>query len=232
MIGRRRLLGLIASGSAALLAGATRRARAAHYDGSRECVVRPQQVEGPFFVDTGLNRPDIRSDPKSGAVTPGVQVRLTFRVTRVDGASCLPLPGAKVDLWHCDAQGLYSDATSWQPSTAGQQFLRGYQITDRKGVANFTTIFPGWYPNRTVHMHFKIRADTEARRSKVFTSQIYFSDELADAIHALHPYATRGPRKVRNNRDVIFMFRGDQLVLPLREERRGYSGTFEVALDV
>ena len=110
------------------------------------CIVRPRHIEGPYFVDAGLNRSDIRSDPKTGATKYGVPLRLTFRVSQLHGRTCLPLTGAQVDVWHCDADGLYSDTKEWQASTLGQRFLRGYQITDRKGLASFTTIFPGWYP--------------------------------------------------------------------------------------
>lgn len=215
-----------------MLSGRFRSAAAAQPHGSLVCVARPSHVEGPFFVDTDLNRSDIRSDPKTRAVKPGTLLRLTFRVSLIDGNSCLPLPGARVDVWHCDAQGLYSDANDWQPSTLGKKFMRGYQVTDRKGIAAFTTIFPGWYPNRAVHIHFKVRVAAKAARSRVFTSQIYFPDEVTDVIHTHPPYASRGRRKVRNSRDLIYLFRGSRLVLPLREEKKGYSGVFEVALDM
>ena len=134
-------------------------------------------------------------------------------------------------MWQCDAEGLYSDTDDWQASTLGQRFLRGYQVTDRKGIAAFTTIYPGWYPNRTVHIHFKIRTDAGGS-AREFTSQIYFDDELTDAVHAQPPYASRNPRKVRNNRDMLFLVRGNRLVLPLREDKKGYAGTFDIALDL
>src|SRR5207253_10180480 len=108
-------------------------------------------------------------------------------------------------VWHCDADGLYSDTKDWQQSTIGQQFLRGYQVTDRKGHAAFTTIFPGWYPNRAVHIHFKIRTDFDGRHAwhgREFTSQMYFDDELTDRIHAEPAYASHGARKVRNDKDL------------------------------
>ena len=229
---RRRVLAFIGAGGATLLGSGVRPAAAAQYEGSLTCVVRPQHVEGPFFVDTKLNRSDIRSDPKTGIVKAGVPLRLTFRVSRTDGNSCLPLAGAQVDVWQCDAEGLYSDTQDWQATTTGQRFLRGYQVTDRKGIAAFTTIFPGWYPNRAVHVHFKIRSAAQGEGRKEFTSQIYFPDEVSDAVHSQPAYAARGARKVRNDRDLLFLFRGSRLVLPLREEKKGYAGTFDVALDV
>ena len=107
------------------------------------CVVRPEQTEGPYFVDTQLNRSDIRSDPADGSVRAGALLSLAFLVTRI-GDTCVPLPGAVVDVWHCDADGVYSGVSDDNfGSTAGQQFLRGYQVTDGSGAAAFTTIYPG-----------------------------------------------------------------------------------------
>jgi protocatechuate 3,4-dioxygenase beta subunit len=226
------MLALGAGGAAALL-GAAGFARAARRTASLACVVRPQQIEGPYFVDEKLNRSDIRSDPKTRAMSQGVPLYLTFRVTRTEGSGCLPLDGAQVDVWQCDAEGLYSDTDDFQEDTRGFRFLRGYQVTDRQGVASFTTIFPGWYPGRTVHIHFKIRLGAQGKGGgKEFTSQIYFDDALTDLIHAQPPYSTRGPRKVRNNRDVVSLVGGSKLILPLREEKKGYAGTFDVSLQM
>ena len=231
LLSRREALALIGAGGAALLTPFGR-AVAAQPEAAGVCVARPRHIEGPFFVETALNRSDIRMDPRSGLVKTGVPLRLTFRVSHLNGSRCLPLSGGQVDVWQCDAEGLYSDTKDWQASTVGQKFLRGYQMTDRKGIAAFTTVFPGWYPNRAVHIHFKIRTGDGDRQRKEFTSQIYFDDDLTDAIHTQPAYAARGQRKVRNNRDVLYLVRGSQLVLPLREEKKGYAGTFDIALDL
>jgi protocatechuate 3,4-dioxygenase beta subunit len=223
---------LIGAGGAALFSGHLRASATVRSEGAGACIVRPRHIEGPYFVDGALRRSDIRSDPISGAVKHGVPLRLTFRVTQTSGGRCLPLTGARVDVWHCDAAGRYSDTKEWQESTLGQKFLRGYQLTDRKGLASFSTIFPGWYPNRAVHIHFKIRTEPKGEHGTEFTSQIYFDDVLTDEIHAQQPYAQHGARKVRNDRDLLFLFRGSRLVLPLREEKKGYVGTFDIALDL
>lgn len=228
---RRQALARIGAATAALLTplgGAS----AAQPEPAAACVVRPRHMEGPFFVETALNRSDIRTDPRSGLVKTGMPLRLAFRVSHLNGSRCLPLSGAQVDVWQCDAEGLYSDTSDYQASTVGQKFLRGYQMTDRKGYAAFTTLFPGWYPNRAVHIHFKIRTDEGPKQRREFSSQIYFDDELTDAIHAQPAYSARGQRKVRNNRDLLYLVRGSQLVLPLREEKKGYAGTFDIALDL
>ncbi|MGB3138331.1 MAG: hypothetical protein WBB18_16100, partial [Nodosilinea sp.] len=113
--------------------------------GQPACTVRPQQTEGPFFVDEGLSRSDIRSDPAMGAVKPGVPLTLQFQVSQVGNDNCMPLAGAVVDVWHCDATGVYSDVADRRASTVGQKFLRGSQVTNADGIVEFITIYPGWY---------------------------------------------------------------------------------------
>jgi len=196
------------------------------------CVVRPQQTEGPYFVDEKLNRSDIQSDPSDGSVKQGVPLRLVFHVSEINGGSCIPLTGATVDLWHCDALGVYSDVTDPSFSTVGKKFLRGYQVTDANGTVEFVTIYPGWYPGRTVHIHFKIRTDSASQRSYEFTSQLYFDDALTDRVHAQAPYAAKGQRTQRNDRDGIFRGGGEQLMLQLTQEAQGYVGTFDIGLQM
>ena len=129
------------------------------------CVVVPELTEGPYFVDEKLNRADIRPDSNSGTVAQGAQLKLIFNVSTVSSGTCAAYNGAFVDIWHCNAAGLYSDEQ--QNNTVGQNFLRGYQVTDANGKAEFTTIYPGWYEGRTVHIHFKIRSALDATQSSV-----------------------------------------------------------------
>ncbi|WP_035990969.1 intradiol ring-cleavage dioxygenase [Leptolyngbya sp. KIOST-1] len=216
--------------------------------GQPACTVRPQQTEGPFFVDAELNRSDIRSDPATGSVTPGVPLTLQFRVSQVGANACVPLAGAIVDVWHCDAAGAYSDVRDRQANTLGQKFLRGAQTTAADGTAEFTTIYPGWYPGRAVHIHFKIRGNTAANQGYEFTSQLYFDDALSDRIYAQPPYSARGDfgtdtrsesvperfanRPTRNADDGIFRSGGEQLVLPVSQDGEGYRGRFEIGLEL
>ena len=194
------------------------------------CVVRPQQMEGPFFVDTGLDRSDIRSDPVTGALRPGLPLQLSFRVSRLSPGGCAPLPAAQVELWQCDAAGVYSGVNDGDAKAAGQKFLRGYQVTDAAGTAQFTTIYPGWYPGRTVHLHFLIRSARFTGRREEFTSQLYFDDALTDKVHALAPYAQRGARRVRNERDGLYRYGGPQLVLAAKEQGKGLAAAFDIGL--
>jgi protocatechuate 3,4-dioxygenase beta subunit len=235
---RREALALLGASSAAILAGCKPAEEGVQAVASRGggavpwCVVRPEQTEGPYFVDGRRNRSDIRSDPATGVVKAGVPLQLAFNVSRVTGGGCSPLAGAQVDLWHCDALGVYSDVRDPGFDTVGQQFLRGYQVTDAAGAARFTTVYPGWYRGRTVHLHFKVRTDPAAARGYEFTSQLYFDDALTDRVHALEPYAGTGRRAVRNEGDRIFRDGGEQLILAVAEDGQGYAATFHLGLEM
>jgi protocatechuate 3,4-dioxygenase beta subunit len=195
------------------------------------CIVRPAETEGPYFVDEKINRSDIRSDPSDGSVSVGAPLTLTFNVSRVgSGGGCTPLEGATVDVWHCDALGVYSDVNDPGFSTTGKKFLRGYQATDSAGQAKFTTIYPGWYQGRTVHIHFKIRSAGSSGAATEFTSQLYFDDSLTDQVHAQAPYAQKGQRTLRNAGDSIFRDGGDQLTLDATQSGNGYAATFDIGL--
>lgn len=196
------------------------------------CMVKPQQTEGPYFVEEKLNRSDIRSDPADGSVKQGVPLRLVFHVSQVDERSCKPLTGATVDVWHCDALGVYSDVTDRSFNSVGKKFLRGYQVTDTNGIVKFMTIYPGWYQGRTVHIHFKIRTDSASGRDYEFTSQLYFDDSLTDQIYAQPPYSAIRERTLKNNEDGIFQEGGEQLMVQLTKEAEGYVGTFDIGLEI
>ncbi|MEX2125288.1 MAG: intradiol ring-cleavage dioxygenase [Woeseia sp.] len=196
------------------------------------CIVRPEQTEGPYFVDERLHRSDIRSDPADGQTRAGMPLVLTLRISRLSDGNCEPLADARVDLWHCDALGVYSDVQDPGFNTVGQKFLRGHQITDAAGEVRFVTVYPGWYPGRTVHIHFKIRTEPAARRGLEFTSQLYFDDALTDLVHAAAPYEAKGRRTRRNQDDGIFRRGGEQLVLAPLQKAEGYEASFAVGLQV
>lgn len=221
-----------ATGVAWLMAGNLTPMRAVAGTLGPSCVVRPKQTEGPYFIDERLNRSDIRSDPADGQVKPGTPLALTLLISRLNAGDCQPLPGAQVDIWHCDALGVYSDVQDPGFNTSGQKFLRGYQVTDARGAARFVTVYPGWYPGRTVHIHFKIRTAPLAQRNFEFTSQLYFDDVLTDRVHADPPYAAKGPRTARNQHDWIFRRGGDQLLLAPTTTDGGYSTTFAIGLQL
>ncbi len=236
LLSRREVLALLGGVGASALSG--RAAVASLLPGRAlalpSCIVRPAQTEGPYFVDEKLERSDIRSDPTDGSIRDGVRLRLAFQVSAVDAGGCRPLPHALVDVWQCDALGVYSDVQdiNGRFDTVGQKFLRGYQLTDADGLARFTTIYPGWYPGRTVHIHFKIRTDPSSQRGREFISQLYFDDSLTDRVMSREPYAGNGERAVRNEQDSIYRAGGDQLLLDVEEDEPGYAATFDIGLRI
>jgi protocatechuate 3,4-dioxygenase beta subunit len=187
--------------------------------------VRPALTEGPYFVDERLNRSDIRTDPADGSTRPGVPLRITFRVTRASGNTCAALAGVFVDVWHCDALGTYSDVQG----AGGRKFLRGYQVTDASGTAQFTTIFPGWYSGRAIHLHFKIRTSLGGGGYE-FTSQLFFDESVIAAVMAQSPYRGKGQPDTSNARDGIYQGGGSQLLVTSVAEGAGYGTTFDIAL--
>ena len=191
------------------------------------CVVTPQQTEGPYFVDNRLQRADIRAEP-GGAARPGVPLALSLRVMNVSANACAPLAGAMVDIWHCDAQGAYSGVDGGRTA-----FLRGYQVSDAEGRVRFMTIYPGWYPGRAVHIHFKVRGSASpgaaAGRGFEFTSQWYFDEALNERVLAAGAYVRSGAR-VRNERDGSFRSGGERLMLSAAQSGQGYAATFDIGV--
>jgi protocatechuate 3,4-dioxygenase beta subunit len=191
------------------------------------CVVRPDMTEGPYFVDEMLNRSDIRSDPTDGTVKDGLPLILKINVSQVGNDACTPLSDAQVDVWHCDALGVYSDAQDPSFNTKGKKFLRGYQLTNPNGLAQFTTIYPGWYQGRTVHIHFKIRI-----KGYEFTSQLFFDDSLSDQVFAQMPYSQKGQRTTKNQNDGIYQNGGRQLLLNVTQGKDSYTAVFDIGLQM
>ena len=221
VISRRQALALFAAPAVLAVAGC--RAGAADGDPlTGSCLVRPEMTEGPFYLDDDLVRRDIRDG------SAGVPLALTIGVSRVAGASCEPLAGAAVDVWHADAAGRYSGVGP----ARDERFLRGTQVTDAEGVATFVTVYPGWYPGRTPHVHFKVRADAGGGRTHAFTSQLFFDDALSESLYrSAAPYAERGPQNVTNARDGIFRRGGDEMLLALAEaDGGGYAAAFDLAM--
>ena len=240
IVNRREALVLLGAAGASLIAGCSpgetpdasaRTTSNAALASGPGCIVRPAETEGPYFVDEKLNRSDIRSDPSDGSIKPGAPLELTFKVSRFANNSCSPLAGAVVDVWHCDAVGVYSDVRDPRFfDTRGKKFLRGYQVTDASGRATFKTIYPGWYEGRTVHIHFTVRTNPAGASAHEFTSQIYFDDALNNKVFENPPYSSKGKRTMTNEQDGIFRENGSQLILALKPAGSGYAGTFDVAI--
>lgn len=211
------------------------------------CIIDPTLTRGPFWIDEGLNRVDVTSDTHGLASPnprPGLPLELRLTVLAYDPSACTPIAGAQVDLWHCDATGLYSDAASITPGggipttvTSGQNYLRGYQITDATGTVTFKTIYPGWYSGRSIHIHVKVREfDAAHDTTTEATTQLFFDDTLSDQVMSLaSPYALRPPRDTRNESDGFFINEPALLVALTPKSATfadGYIGTATVGIQI
>lgn len=231
LLSRRQAVALFGASAAAAVAATHVAGQAAPPAIAPNCIAIPQQTEGPYFVDERLLRSDVRHDPSNGSVVAGAPLELTLHVSTLGtGGACAPLAGALVDIWQCDAMGVYSDARDRSFDTRGQKFLRGYQVSDANGLVRFTTIYPGWYPGRAVHVHFKIRPPQGASGGSEFVSQFYFDEALTDRVHAREPYAAHKGRRLLNERDFIYRDGGGQLILPVTTAAQGFAAEFSVAM--
>lgn len=183
---------------------------AAVASGLVRCVLTPELMAGPFYLDDDKFRRDIREG------LPGT--RLDLEATVVDVSTCKPIRSALVDVWHCDAGGKYSGFA--QEGTEDDTFLRGIQRTSAKGLAAFTTIYPGWYPGRTVHIHVQVSTGGNV----VHTGQLFFPESLTDAVFRRTPYSRRPGRDTRNATDAIFRNGGSRSTLRLARTKVGYVG--------
>ena len=220
LIRRRELLigaGALALGPIAACARQRPAARSAGLIAGDTCPATPRQTEGPFYFDPRL----VRQDLSEGR--PGVPLRLRLQI--VDAADCAPYRRARVDVWHCDATGAYSGYE--RERSRGETFLRGTQFADASGVAEFHTLYPGWYEGRAPHIHVKAWMPD----GREVTSQLYFPDALSDAVYGQGAYAGRSGRRQRNGDDGIFRRAGGDV--PMAEVARagdGYDGAIVIAL--
>jgi protocatechuate 3,4-dioxygenase beta subunit len=178
------------------------------------CVLAPEQTEGPYYVDDAAFRRNVTEG------RPGVPLTLRLRV--VDASSCKLVKGAAVEIWHCDAGGVYS-ATG---AEAGERFLRGIQRTDSKGLAIFRTLYPGWYQGRTVHIHMMVHIAGNV----VHTGQLYFSDVITDVVYRRSPYDRRPNRTTRNAADSIYRNGGRRSTLRLAKNGAAYVGSITMGV--
>ena len=225
---RRRLLTL--AGAAPLVLSATSACSepAPAPVSGKVCRLTPQVTQGPYWFDPKLDRSDVTEG------RPGVPVRVA--VTVVDGG-CRPIKGARVDLWHCDAAGIYSGyegpnneegGDDHRTGAKGTRFLRGAQVTDADGRASFRSIWPGWYEGRTPHMHLKVFLDART----VLTSQLFVPDALSEWLYENVP-AYRRPRRrdTFNRQDGIALQGGEAMVAAVRELKDGYELALTLGVD-
>ncbi|HNL07162.1 MAG: hypothetical protein JNM36_16500 [Chitinophagales bacterium] len=166
------------------------------------CIVVPEETAGPYPLNLSGNmayyRQNIAEDRQGSP--------LHFQMTIVNiNDNCNPIVGARVDAWHCDKDGYYSGYTTnahlGQQNHIGETFCRGIQITDANGQVNFTTIFPGWYPGRTAHIHFRVYLGGHLEATSQFTFPVDIKNQLYTS-NAL--YSVWGADPVNPSADGIF----------------------------
>ena len=168
-------------------AGASASQTAALLQGADVCAIIPEVTEGPYYFDPAMERVDITEG------RPGIPMRVRLQV--VD-ASCVAIPGARVDIWHCDATGVYSgyagQGDDGSVDTSGETFMRGTQFADANGIVEFESVYPSWYRGRTTHVHFKVFLD----ETNILTGQIFFPDALSEYIYLnVAPYNDRASQR-------------------------------------
>jgi protocatechuate 3,4-dioxygenase beta subunit len=180
------------------------------------CVLTPELTEGPYYVP----RERLRRNITEGK--PGRPLLLSVKV--VNASTCRVVRNAMVDIWHCDALGVYSGAVANRPGT---NFLRGVQKTNAKGIATFRTIYPGFYPGRAVHIHVKVHI----RGNVVHTGQLFFPAAVSNAVYARPPYNAHGTRPdTTNAADSIYRNGGRRGLLKVRKRGSGYAASITMGV--
>jgi hypothetical protein len=175
-----------------------------------KCVLTPELTEGPYYVAGEKLRRDV-TEGKAGTA-------LLLKLTVVNASTCKPVKNASVEIWHCDAGGVYSGAVANNPGT---NFLRGVQKTNATGVATFKTIYPGWYQGRAVHIHVKVHV----AGTVVHTGQLFFPASVTNVVYKRTPYSAHGTTPdTLNPNDSIFRNGGSKGFLTLKKNGTGYIG--------
>ncbi|MCW2576326.1 MAG: Protocatechuate 3,4-dioxygenase beta subunit [Modestobacter sp.] len=202
--------------------------------GSSPCVLTAETIAGPTWFDAHAVRSDIRDG------RPGVPLELAFRVVQLP--ACTPVGQAVVDLWQCDALGVYSGFAGADPGDGGspggrdeygdkqsattdaEAWLRGTQVTGPDGLVQFSTVYPGWYPTRTAHLHLKVHL----AESTVLTTQLFFDDAVSDAVYGgSDPYRQHAGRDTRNDGDAFY---SDTALLRLAPAAGGWLGALSLGI--
>ncbi|WP_079076643.1 intradiol ring-cleavage dioxygenase [Streptomyces europaeiscabiei] len=169
------------------------------------CTLTKEMTEGPYYLDGQLVRADIR-EGKTG-------FPLVLTLTVVDDDTCAPLAGALVEIWHCDALGEYSGfvGNNGHDEPDNGTFLRGAVLSNSSGVARITTVYPGWYRGRCIHIHLKVHTNVTLTSDGSFTGgqelhtgQLFFDETVTTRVGALSPYSANTVPRTTLAQDSIY----------------------------
>lgn len=195
-----------------------------------DCTAMPTETSGPYPYDLSKNSAIFRSDITEGKT--GIPLTLTLTLVNVND-SCALLEGARVDIWHCDKDGYYSEYSEpgflGNQDNTGKTFLRGIQLSESKGQVAFTTIYPGWYSGRVTHIHLEVFVNSVLK----LTSQLAFPDALNTEIYASALYSSHGQNSINNSSDQVFSDGYESELLTLTgDATNGYTAGFKVGVPV
>ncbi|WP_330291321.1 intradiol ring-cleavage dioxygenase [Streptomyces sp. NBC_00576] len=201
------------------------------------CTLTREMTEGPYYLDGQYVRADIHENKT------GIPLKLTLTV--VDDDTCAPLSNALVEIWHCDALGEYSGFVGQNGHTEPDNgtFLRGGVLTNSSGVATITSVYPGWYRGRCVHIHLKVHTNVTLTPDGSFTGgqelhtgQLYFSETITRRVAALSTYAVNTVPRTTLAQDSIYDEGGAAsglltLTALGSSTSAGYAGTLTVGVE-
>lgn len=201
------------------------------------CVEIPDETGGPYPDTDGMISNDTynRTDITEGKT--GTPLTLTMQLVNVS-SSCAPIVGARVIIWHCDANGVYSEYASSMNSDPAQgesgstttTYLRGWQASDGSGNVTFTTIFPGWYTPRVTHIHVMVYNPNDLK-TPVKTTQFTFTDSTIAAVYAQSTLYPKGQNSTTVATDMVFGGNDENLVAAVTgNTTSGYVATIPIGL--
>lgn len=195
-------LGIVGLGSVLPLPKLSAAAKKADLNAMASCILIPSETSGPYPFDLSKNTAMFRQDIREG--NAGLQLDLTLTIVDIN-KSCAPIQSARVDIWHCNKDGYYSEYDN-QPgylgtqSYSGKTFFRGIQLTDSNGQVKFTTIYPGWYTGRVTHIHVQVFLNSVLTA----TTQFAFPDSLNTTVYKTSNYSAHGENSLVNSQDNVF----------------------------
>ncbi|KAF2846335.1 aromatic compound dioxygenase [Plenodomus tracheiphilus IPT5] len=175
---------------------------------NNSCILTPEVTQGPYYVSGELVRSDITES--------GQGVPLTLDIQIIDVNTCEPVPQAFLEIWHCNATGVYSgvvangNGDSSDETNLDKTFLRGIQRSDEDGVVRFETLFPGHYTGRATHIHVLSHSNATVNSNQTISGgsvthvgQMFFDQDLITQIDTVEPYASNTQELTANADDSI-----------------------------